>query len=314
MARLDKIKTELMREAEKKCRKLKMGAVDFSPAMAAAGDLVRLRGLVKRRGLGHRIASRTIQRLAKKLKVKKPLSCTLEQATVLHKEAMEAYYILKPNAPVLRREFLLAKLDDETQSEENRKAVHQLLNNEKARETSRKMKRIKNLPHLGAISRIEIPPETPGGRPTFLDTQAAVEKAIMETIDLRYRLTHSTPFLQEPLLATVGLTGTSLAAQQILDGTFICLAGVDETTQLLIKLLKRPADGVLCIETTITCKDFQQYWKRARQRTSSSMSGLHFGHWKAAAGSDELSETHSLFMEIAISTGYAPPPHGGCTP
>jgi hypothetical protein len=37
------------------------------------------------------------------------------------------------------------------------------------------------------------------------------------------------------------------------------------------------------------------------------MSGLHFGHWKAAAQSDELLETHSVFMEIAISTGYAPP-------
>ena len=152
MSQIDKVKTELMRAAEKKCRKLKMGAVDFSPAMAAAGDLVRLRGLVKRRRMGHRIAPRTIQRLAKKLKVEKPLSCTLEEAVVLHKEAMDAYYILKPNAPVLRREFLIAKLDDETQTEDNRKAVHQLLNNEKAREVSCKLKRIKNLPHLGAIS------------------------------------------------------------------------------------------------------------------------------------------------------------------
>jgi hypothetical protein len=96
----------------------------------------------------------------------------------------------------------------------------------------------------------------------FLDTQAAVEKAIMETIDLRYQLTHSTKFLQDPLLTTVGLMGTSLAAKQILEGTFICPAGVDDMTQLLIQLLKRPADGVCCIETSISFKDFQYYWKR----------------------------------------------------
>jgi hypothetical protein len=191
--------------------------------------------------------------------------------------------------------------------EENRKAVQQILNNKKALEVSRRMNRIKNLPHLGAISRVKIPPEIPGGKPKFLEKQEAVEKAIMETIDLCYRLTHSTPFLQDPLLTAVGLTGTLLAAKQILEGTFICPAGVDKTTQLLIQLLKRPADSVFCIETSITFKDFQQYWKRVRERTSSSIWGLHFSHWKAAAQSDELSESHSLFMKIAISTGYALP-------
>jgi hypothetical protein len=61
MAQIDKVKMELMRSAEMKCRKLKMGAVDFSPAMAAAGDLVWLQGLVKCRQMGQKIASCTIQ-------------------------------------------------------------------------------------------------------------------------------------------------------------------------------------------------------------------------------------------------------------
>jgi hypothetical protein len=34
---------------------------------------------------------------------------------------------------------------------------------------------------------------------------------------------------------------------------------------------------------------------------------MHFGHWKAAAQSPELSEIHSLYIEIAISLGYALP-------
>jgi len=45
------------------------------------------------------------------------------------------------------------------------------------------------------------------------------------------------------------------------------------------------------------------HWKRSREGTSSSMSGLHFGLWKAAAESDTLSEIHT---EITVSTGHSP--------
>ena len=74
----------------------------------------------------------------------------------------------------------------------------------------------------------------------------------------------------------------------------------------MIQLLKRPENGALCVETAISHKDFQEYWNRSKEKTSSSISGLHFGHWKAAIKSAELSEIHSLYTEIAISSGYAP--------
>jgi hypothetical protein len=104
----------------------------------------------------------------------------------------------------------------------------------------------------------------------------------MEAIEARYHLSHGSPFLNEPLLSAVGLTGMSMAAQQILDGTFQCPEGTDEIIRLLIQLLKRP-DAVNMVDITITHKTYQQYWRRAREQTSSSLSGLHFSHWKAAA-------------------------------
>jgi len=36
------------------------------------------------------------------------------------------------------------------------------------------------------------------------------------------------------------------------------------------------------------------------------MSGLHFGHWKAAAESDTLLEIHAMFTEITVSTRHSP--------
>ena len=40
---------------------------------------------------------------------------------------------------------------------------------------------------------------------------------------------------------------------------------------------------------TITQEEFQYFWKRVKERTSSSLSGIHYGHYKAAAHSNRIS-------------------------
>ena len=57
------------------------------------------------------------------------------------------------------------------------------------------------------------------------------------------------------------------------------------------------------VEILITLQDFQWYWKGCREKTSSSISGLHFGHWKAAAESEELSELHAMMTQMAFQAG-----------
>ena len=58
--------------------------------------------------------------------------------------------------------------------------------------------------------------------------------------------------------------------------------------------------------TWFHCRDYQAHWKWSKECTSSSISGLHFGHWKAAAESNFLSKLHALFTDIVVSTGYSP--------
>lgn len=48
------------------------------------------------------------------------------------------------------------------------------------------------------------------------------------------------------------------------------------------------------ININITPHDFQYYWRQAYKKTSSSYSGLHFGHYRAAAFSHKLSQLHAL--------------------
>ena len=44
--------------------------------------------------------------------------------------------------------------------------------------------------------------------------------------------------------------------------------------------------------TFITAEDYQYYWKRVKERRSSSYSRLHFGHYNIAADSKTLSKLH----------------------
>eukprot|EP00956_Cyclotella_meneghiniana_P035079 scaffold111156_cov136-Cyclotella_meneghiniana.AAC.1 len=53
----------------------------------------------------------------------------------------------------------------------------------------------------------------------------------------------------------------------------------------------------------LTVPEFQDYWKKAKERTSSSYSGRHFGHYKAASKDDFLSALHTGNINLATHRG-----------
>ena len=59
-----------------------------------------------------------------------------------------------------------------------------------------------------------------------------------------------------------------------------------------------PIDKDDRISPMVTREDYQKYWKPSKEKTSSSYSGLHFGHWKAASESDYLLEVHALLPKL----------------
>jgi hypothetical protein len=113
--------------------------------------------------------------------------------------------------------------------------------------------------------------------------------------------------MTEPLLSDLGFLGTTEASRQILAGTYVPPPGVDSLTREFLAVLQAtaPLDPANRISCEITHQDFQQHWRKAREHTSSSLSGLHYGHYKAAAQSDLLSEMHALMTKLAV-TGGAP--------
>ena len=59
------------------------------------------------------------------------------------------------------------------------------------------------------------------------------------------------------------------------------------------------------VNTRINGTQWQQRWRTASEKTSSSISGLHFGHYKAGAASDSISHFHALKTTIALQRGIA---------
>ena len=115
--------------------------------------------------------------------------------------------------------------------------------------------------------------------------------------------------MQEPLLSDLGYLADTEAAKQILNGTYVCPPGTDNFTCNFLQCLQHPPNGGPedRILMTFTKDDFRDYWKKLKERTSFSLSGLHFGHYKAVIKNDTLSETHAVFVDIAaVNSGYSP--------
>ena len=183
--------------------------------------------------------------------------------------------------------------------------ARRLLWTERMRDNCRRMKQVYWGNRAGSVQQVRVGSDDDY---TEYDDQANVERAIIQNNSTWFHLTEGTPVMQEPLLLHLGYFGDTMVAQQILDGTYECPDGMDNYTREFLQSLQqsRHISPDEQIDTDITKEDFQAYWKKARERTFSSMSGLHFGHYKAAVKSALLLEMHSVFTHITVNTGFSP--------
>ena len=307
LERIDDVVSDGMRYAEKKCRKLAMGGLDFSPDMLQAWDTLRLWAMVKQRLENKRRSRTKIRRLAKKLKIDQPMNKTITEVDNLLTQAYTRTKALRPIGGVLRDEFLRTRQDDPTLDEATRKRAKQALQTERSRKASRQIQRIKGRIEGGAVNQVEIhPPAGQQGPPMHLDQENEVIEAIMNMVQKRYRLTETTPLMQHATQNELGLTGNTDIAQQILAGDGEAMSINDPTTADLMRLFTHQGESEP-IPTTISPKEFTTYWKRAKESTSSSLSGRHFGHYKAAANQPHLAYLHSTICNLAYTKGQPLP-------
>jgi hypothetical protein len=111
------------------------------------------------------------------------------------------------------------------------------------------------------------------------------------------------PICNGKLFSKFGYTANTGAAQAVLDGTYVVPEGSDQATLDLFAEVAEirwqvPQDSVsICI----TLQQWKRYWKAVNKETSSSKSGLHFGHYIVGCTSDIITHYHAAWVSVVIA-------------
>ena len=156
-----------------------------------------------------------------------------------------------------------------------------------------------------SVLSVDIPsPNNPNETITLHD-KSEIEKAVMTDHKIKFQQVWDTPFMLQPLYDMLGPLGLNPAAEEILHGTFKIPEDLDEDTKTVIKHMKMD-ESILqngAIRNGCTTKEFQQFWKKPREKISSSLSGLHNGHYIAAAQDTYLSRLTATLSSLPWQMG-----------
>ena len=135
-----------------------------------------------------------------------------------------------------------------------------------------------------------------------------MELALLEENERRFNQARNTPFLMEPLLSEVGELGFGPASADILAGTYTCSPEVDPAAAQLIPHLAMPQSVRECPAITWehSEENYISRWSSVKERTSSGLSGYHFGHCIAGSKDADICRFESLKSFLPTQCGYSP--------
>ena len=111
---LDRLQVQAFNHANRKCRKLRMGEVAYSPQeIQLEGRKAHLCTLILRKRAGCLVHSKTIRRIGNACGISNPMKMTNEEAKTLRAHSWKKYHELKPNSREIRDAWMEKKVDDE---------------------------------------------------------------------------------------------------------------------------------------------------------------------------------------------------------
>ena len=293
-----------MRHAEKICRKIKSCRIPFSPEAALWIRRVQVyysllryhKGRVKNRG--------NLKRAARRCNIPHPLSLSVAEIYDRLKECKRECAFYQEHGKRFRQKHLNARLQlaREREDEEAFNKIAAIIQREKQRNFWRRLNFCTGKKRTRSATTIQA--EAPGGGIVEHTTQSSVEQTIFTEIhNKRYTLAGEAPICNGALFDEFGYTANTAAGREVLDGTYVAPDGTDQPTLELFaavaEIRKRiPQDSVpICI----TPQQWRQYWRAVNEETSSSESGLHFGHYVVGSASDIISYYHAARVTVVIA-------------
>ena len=142
-----------------------------------------------------------------------------------------------------------------------------------------------------------------------MTTKESIEAACLQESSRRFRQASDTPFLQSPLYEAVGDMGFGPASEAILAGTYEIPEGTDPYAAKLIHHLRMPdrVRDAPPVDTSLDVERYRDGWRKAKEVTSSGISGLYFSFWIAGVEHQGICEFEAIMANIPYRTGHSPP-------
>ena len=296
---------EFMCSAEKTCTTMKSCLIEYSPTV---GQWLRRRAIYKwilRWHEGKVPDTRNLERAARRSNIDKPLLLAREEIEWRLQGCLHELFRLKSQAPELRRKHLSWRLSlaRKRGDELAEKEITRIIKTEASRKRQRRINHVVRDPSGRAIISVQT---SIGSVEQTLTTRAQVEEICGNTLGQRFTLGTGAPLSAGTLAEVIGPLSDTEAAQQILANTYNFQSEWDEAT---VDLLRSAADIRLQMEDGsdsdlgITESEFISFWRTSKERTSSSKSGRHFGHYRAVCGDLNLVHLHTESINLAASMG-----------
>jgi len=306
--KLDKLSKDLMINAEKKCRRIKSGRIPFSPEASlwirrtqVYRSLLRYhRGLIRNRG--------NLKRAARRCGIMNCLSLSAEETLARLKVCINQCDYYRSHGKYYRRKHLrkclqtAREMDDDSRERE----ILAIIKREGDRSFWRRVNYSMGKARGGSVRRVLVESPDQEGVLTEYTTAEAVQDAIFSNIhQKRFYLAENAPICSGGLRRKFGYNAVTRTAQRILNGTYAYPPDFDQATREICEECAKiramiPQDSM---NTIITKEDWCKQWRGKRESTSSSASGLHFGHYIAGTSSDHISHFHALKATMILKRG-----------
>lgn len=312
LCRIDKVSTSAVRYAEKRCRKLRMGAKPYTPKLNKLGQTINAWHLVIKKKHGKKISSSLLRRISRRCNLPNTKNLCVNDCIKLRAQAFREYNDYAKDADMHRDDMyeLLAEAQAEAGNITKSNALKQQRLNEESRVTHQRIKLVtKDI--MGAPYQMEITHENR----TFLSAdRTQLEAALMQENEHKYRLAYSSPFLQEPLLTEFGKMALNDNSQAVLDGTYVCPPNTSKYTKKFIEALQMDdcvrKQGINPVR--ISTSQSNAFWNKMTERTSSSPSMKHIGTYKAATKNKINARIQAQLTSIPYEIGRPLPRSKQC--
>ena len=301
----EKIATQLKRgqlSSEKKCRKIHR-KFPWSPRLSTCGRRLHFWKELMRKKTSMQNTDDLINN-THKYRVLLEIPLSINDIRGNKKKCRNELRQAQKEARDLRDDFLQERADmyalkHDMQSEA---AIKQLLNIEKHKETFKKIGFYFNPFRDGEVNFLMMDKDDPR---TIIKDPVEIQNVLLNTNKKKFS-DQISPLQHPPLDSQLGNTGSGMRSEEILAGN----VNKEELAPMVVNLLESleiPANRRnLQISNEVSIDELKIIIGKTRERTASSPSQIHMGHYKAAALAPELLEIILLIINIPFKFGFVP--------